>query len=158
MIDANAIDAVGFRRQACFGRAVDGRAVDQIVDLVRRDAHFEGVGGLAARIGFLHCVVRCFRRHVFRVVAVPAFDQPGAVLRHQEIEVALLRAFEIASTEDDPVVVRMTARFHQNEGPLERVGPGCRVRRVPEDRGLGVRRVKPRSARDELDRAGGVGI
>lgn len=63
VVDPDAIDAVGLRRQVGLWRCVYGRTVDEVLDLVRHDAHFERVGGRAAGIGHLHGVVGRFRRH-----------------------------------------------------------------------------------------------
>ena len=53
VIDADAIDAVGLRRQPGLWRRVYARTVDDVIDLDRHHAHFEHIGGLAAGVGRL---------------------------------------------------------------------------------------------------------
>src|SRR5437867_6784737 len=99
MIDADPVDSI--RLHSGLRRAVHGAAVDHIVDLVAGDAHFERVHRFSTRIGFLDRVVRRLLRNVLGVVAVAPLDQPRAVLRHDEVQVALFRALEVAAAEDE---------------------------------------------------------
>src|SRR5260370_32019841 len=96
MIDADPVDTVGgyrIRLRHC----VDYLAVDDVFDLTRADAHFECVDGLAVRVRLLHRIARRFWRDVLGRLAVAALDQPGPILRDEEVRVALLRAAQVAA-------------------------------------------------------------
>src|SRR5439155_555420 len=90
------------------------------------DAHiaalcFENVSGFSAGVGFLHRFACRFRRHVGSRLAVAALDQPRPVLRDQEVQILLLRAFEIAAAEHQTVIVGVAARLHQCKRALESI-------------------------------------
>ena len=70
--------ALGFRRYPRFWRRVHDGAVDGIVDLVRRHAHFERVGGRFVGIGCLDGRVPHSCDIVRPEVAIPLLDEPVA--------------------------------------------------------------------------------
>src|SRR5713226_8665753 len=85
-----------------------------------------------------------------------AFNEPGPIVRHHEVQVVLPRTFQTAPTEDEAIVLVVTGRFDEREGALERVIPGDRIRWVPVDGRLRVDLVEARSHRHELDGARSV--
>ena len=91
-------------------------------------------------------------------VAVAALDQPRPVLRHHEVQILLLRAFETAAAEHQAVIIGVAARLHQRKRALQRVRARRGVRRIPIHRRLRIGRVEARPHGDELDRAGGVRV
>ena len=119
MIHPDPVKAVRLRRRPRPGRRVDDRAIDDVLDLVGPHTDFQGVSGLSTGVGLLHGIARRFLGDLPRLLPVPPFDEPRAVLRDHEVEIILRRAFEIASTEDETVVVHVAARLHQRECSFE---------------------------------------
>src|SRR5690606_28206263 len=109
VIDADADDAAraGVPAARIDGRPVDVphlRAVDLEAQLVGSDDDGEGVGGAAACVHRLHRVVlRPLHDPVDLGVARAVVDQVLAVLANEEIQVALICALQVLSTEEDSV-------------------------------------------------------
>src|SRR5262245_37400919 len=89
-------------------------AIYYVVDLVRLHADFEVVDRRSVRAGFLHHIARSLAANGRRVgITLTTLQQPGAVLRDGEVDVILVWAFELASAEDETVIVRVIARLHE---------------------------------------------
>src|SRR5688572_9231646 len=140
VVDAEAVNAVGVDA-GLWRRSNDG-SIDEVVNLVRADSHFERVGGFTARVELRHRGVGRAREDVLDRLAVALFHQPRPVLRNREIRVALVRTVKVLAPEDQPEVVRMAAPLILGERRLQRVVPGRRVLRIPEDRCLRIGCVK----------------
>ena len=69
-----------------------------------------------------------------------------------------MRTFEVAAPEHETVVVRVVARLHEGELPLERVGAGGVGPWLPEDGRLGIDRVESGAHGHELDIARRIGV
>src|SRR5579872_7230471 len=156
VIHTDTVNAVGLR--VTFRHRVDYLAVDYIIDLVGAYPYFQVIGRFAGGVGLLHGVAGCFWRYILCRIAVAALDQPRAVLGHLEIQILLLRSFEIGSAENQPIVVRMSAGLHQSERAFQCVIAGRSIGRVPVHRCLRVRGMESGSRRNELYGTSGVRV
>jgi len=90
----------------------------------------------------------CRRRYRWRAAAM--LDEPGAIFRHHEIQVALTGALEAVPGEDDAVIFGVAGGLLQRERALQRVISGGGIGRIPEHGGLRSSDVKARTGRDSV--------
>src|SRR5436190_15830514 len=110
MVDADAVDAVGL--DVAIGHGVDYGSVNCEVYFVTGDADLQIVDGFAIVAGLFDGVIVGLARDGGSGSAVAAFDEPGTVLRDDEICVGLLGAVESAAAEYQTAVVIVAARLH----------------------------------------------